>query len=493
MAYKSEHRRLSLLWRTTLVLTVCVLISQALLYIWIQRSVNDHFEQMDSEILTHAAFNLRQYMTEVTSDDQRSDNLSDPAHLANTASSVIDIFRPDYEVKTIITDHNGQVINSQPKDFIDKLNDSQLVEKLWQQHRDQPFDLQLNHRHYRALVIEHSNRLALIALPIDVHHQYLAQFNHHLILILIAITFILVSVAAFSVYLGFAPLATISQKMARINAEQLDDRIIVSEMPSELRPLADAYNAMMDKLEHNFASLSQFSDDIAHELRTPLATLSTQTQVMLSKPRDHQEYVEQLHHQHDTLKQLSLLINNMLLLAKTQKGLYDSQRHLVDTDSLIIKLIDYFELIAEERGISFEKKGAFDVVLGDESLLQRLFANLISNAIYYAASDSIITITAVSKTASLIKHNAHALRETAQQPSLNITITNRLQTPLTQAEADRLFERFYRHHKSNNQHSGTGLGLAIVQAIVNAHNGKVSITIKDEYYFQVNVQLLKES
>lgn len=145
--------------------------------------------------------------------------------------------------------------------------------------------------------------------------------------------------------------------MARINAEQLDDRIIVSEMPSELRPLADAYNAMMDKLEHNFASLSQFSDDIAHELRTPLATLSTQTQVMLSKPRDHQEYVEQLHHQHDTLKQLSLLINNMLLLAKTQKGLYDSQRHLVDTDSLIIKLIDYFELIAEERGISLRKKG----------------------------------------------------------------------------------------------------------------------------------------
>ena len=64
MAYKSEHRRLSLLWRTTLVLTVCVLISQAFLYIWIQRSVNDHFEQMDSEILTHAAFNLRQYMTE---------------------------------------------------------------------------------------------------------------------------------------------------------------------------------------------------------------------------------------------------------------------------------------------------------------------------------------------------------------------------------------------------------------------------------------------
>lgn len=493
--------RLSLLWRTLLLLTLCVVIIQICLYLWIQRSVNSHFEQMDSEILTHAAFNLRQQMTDRLLDDERAAsafNQSTPAPQPPNAGL-------DYGVKTLITDSQGKVITSNPNVFISELGNKR-VKALWQQYHDQPFDLKMNHRHYRAIVIKHSERLALIALPIDVHHQYLLHFNRQLIFILIAITFILVSVAAFSVHLGFAPLATIRQKMTRINAEQLDDRIIVSEMPSELRALADAYNAMVDKLEHNFESLSRFSDDIAHELRTPLATLSTQTQVMLSKPRERSEYVEQLHDQHDTLEQLSSLINNMLLLAKTQKGLHSSQLSDVDIDSLVIKLMAYYEFMAEDRGIYFEKIGVFNTVLGDDSLLQRLFSNLISNAVYYAASDSVIVIEAASIKADTLTYNsAHSTTtdstdgksrqaessklSSLKQSSLKVTISNQLDSPLTQSEADKLFERFYRHDKTNTFHSGTGLGLSIVKAIVDAHNGKMSIAIKDEYCFQVSVEL----
>lgn len=230
---------------------------------------------------------------------------------------------------------------------------------------------------------------------------------------------------------------------------------------------------MLTKLENNFDSLLRYSDNIAHELRTPLATLITQTQVMLSKPRSLEEYTEQLHHQHDTLAQLSSLINNMLLLAKTQKGLSDAQLKPVDSDALLTKLIDYFELIAEERGISFEKSGAFGLLLGDGSLLQRLFANLLSNAIYYAASNSVIVIKAMNNNAE----------------KAEITIINQLPEPLAQKETDKLFERFYRYDKADQHQSGAGLGLSIVQAIAKAHNGEVSITIKEEYYFEVTVEL----
>ena len=479
--------RLSLLWRTLFLLTLCVIITQICLYLWIQRSVNGHFEQMDAEILTHAAFNVRQNMTDSLLNNQGATQLSSqPIQLQNVGL--------DYDVKTVITDKQGKFIASRPTGFMSQSGDKRSVKDLWQQHHEQPFDLKIDSRHYRAIVIQHSGRLALIALPIDVHHQYLAQFNRQLILILMAITFILVSVAAFSVHLGFAPLSTIRQKMTRINAEKLDDRIVVSEMPSELRPLADAYNAMMDKLEQNFESLSRFSDDIAHELRTPLATLSTQTQVMLSKPRDSNEYVEQLHDQHDTLEQLSSLINNMLLLAKTQKGLYDSQFAAVDTETLITKMIAYYEFIAEDREILFEKSGNFKAILGDDSLLQRLFANLISNAVYYAASDSVITIAASTTDNGVMSHTEKENRSVSNQsflkPYLKITFTNQLYEPLTQIEANKLPERFYRHHKHNSLHSGTGLGLSIVQAIVNAHDGRMSSTVKDEYYFQVSVELL---
>nr|WP_227678771.1 ATP-binding protein [Psychrobacter faecalis] len=291
-------------------------------------------------------------------------------------------------------------------------------------------------------------------------------------------------------HLGFAPLATIRQKMSRINADQLDDRIVIADMPSELRALAESYNAMMDKLAHNFETLSRFSDDIAHELRTPLATLSTQTQVMLSKPRASNEYIEQLHHQHDTLAQLSSLINNMLLLAKTQKGLIHSQFNRVDSDLLLTKMMEYYEWIAEDRAITFKKIGDFKIVLGDASLLQRLFANLIANAVYYAASNSIIHINGKVIT-DKVAENRQVLSSSGMPTSyLQISFTNRLTAPMTQAEVDKLSERFYRHHKTLSMHAGTGLGLSIVHAIVNAHNGKIAITVKDGYYFEVSIKLL---
>ena len=388
------------------------------------------------------------------------------------------------------------MLSSTPKNFANELSADFNLLSLQQNHDDRQFVINIKDRRYRAMVIGDDDMLALIALPIDVHHQYLLQFNRQLSLILFAITLLLVSIAALSVYWGFAPLSTIVQRMKGIHPERLSERVIVSDMPLELRPLAKSYNSMMAKLESNFESLSRFSDNIAHELRTPIATLITQTQVMLNKPREEEEYVEQLHQQHDTLEQLSAMINNMLLLAKTQKGLSDSQVTTVDTEVLINKLLDYFEMIAEDRKITFVKLGDFKAVLGDEGLLQRLFANLLSNAIYYAASNSVVTISATVNTPNTSVNNYKMLEDdqsntqTAKQSWLEITFTNLLEKPLNQSEADRLFERFYRHDKTSQHHSGSGLGLSIVQAIANAHNGKVSITIKDEYCFEVTVGLL---
>jgi len=487
MRDKFKNRRWPLLWRTVFLLTIFVVISQVVIYIWVQRSVNEHFEQMDSEIITHVAFNLRKRMV----------NFNDHIEpfTVSKSQALIDVNHPhsswlDYDLKTLISDKNGNLLSSNPSNFINDLPADFSLLQLLQDYRDQQFMIKINNRHYRAIIVTHQEVLAFIALPIDVHHQYLIQFNRQLSLILIAITLLLVSVAALSVHWGFAPLATIVQKMKGINLQRLDERIVVGDMPLELRPLTESYNSMMVKLESNFESLSRFSDNIAHELRTPIATLSTQTQVMLTKPRESDEYIEQLHHQHDTLKQLSAMINDMLLLAKTQKELSDSQISHVDIESLITKLIDYYEMIAEDREIIFEKSGDFKTVLGDKGLLQRLFANLMSNAIYYAASNSTIMISATVLTSST---SLNAPKDDIQSPEqlwLRITMTNRLDKPLNQIEADKLFERFYRHDKTNTMHSGTGLGLSIVQAIANAHNGKVSITIKDECLFEVAVKLL---
>ncbi|WP_372887121.1 ATP-binding protein, partial [Psychrobacter sp.] len=168
----------------------------------------------------------------------------------------------------------------------------------------------------------------------------------------------------------------------------------------------------------------------------------------------------------------------------------DSQVSNVDTESLITKLIDYYEMLAEDREITFAKSGEFATILGDEGLLQRLFANLLSNAIYYAASASTITISATIITSDITLENSKEDPLPSKQSLLRIALTNRLDKPLNQSAADKLFERFYRHDKTSSQQSGTGLGLSIVRAIANAHKGKVNIAIKDEYCFEVTVELL---
>lgn len=488
MKYRFDNRRLPLLWRTIFLLTIVVVISQIVIYIWVQRSVSGHFEQMDSEIITHAAFNLRKRA------DYFNERTTATLPLSSTPSAPLypdDLHASwsDYNLKILVIDRQGHRLSSAPSGFAHELPADFDLWSLWQTHREQQFVTKINDRNYRAVLIKDEQILALIALPIDVHHQYLLQFNRQLSLILLAITLLLVSVAALSVYWGFAPLSTIVQKMQGINPERLDERVSVSDMPRELRPLAESYNLMMSKLEGNFASLLRFSDNIAHELRTPLATLGTQTQVMLSKTRDTEEYIEQLHHQHDTLQQLSSLINNMLLLAKTQKGLNDSQLAPVNTEELIIKLLDYFELIAEDRHLLFKKTGSFEVVLGDEGLLQRLFANLMSNAIHYAASDSVISVDAAIEDPSELQPTKPSSISTAHRSALIITITNRMAQPISQAAADKLFERFHRHHTTTNMHAGSGLGLSIVQAIAQAHDGTVSIRIRDHEYFAVSVKL----
>ena len=207
MNYKFKNRRWPLLWRTVFLLTIFVVISQVIIYIWVQRSVNGHFDQMDSEIITHAAFSLRKRV--INNDEQTFvSNIPTSSTPAASASTVpmptnadhLHSSWLDYDLKTLVADEDGKLISSAPSSFADELPSDFDLLALWEAHHEQQFIFPINNRSYRAIIIRNNKMLALIVLPIDVHHQYLLHFNRQLSMILIAITLLLVSIAALSVY-----------------------------------------------------------------------------------------------------------------------------------------------------------------------------------------------------------------------------------------------------------------------------------------------------
>ncbi|CAM5530037.1 Sensor protein OS=Stutzerimonas stutzeri OX=316 GN=CXK95_18540 PE=4 SV=1 [Stutzerimonas stutzeri] len=124
--------------------------------------------------------------------------------------------------------------------------------------------------------------------------------------------------------------------------------------------------------------LSNFSADIAHELRTPLSNLMTHTEVALfTRARTLDQYQDNLHSNLEELQRMSRMIDDMLFLAKADNGLIVPDAKPVALEALCAQLLDYYQLSADERGVRFELSGA-GTIQGDLSMLRRALSNLLS-------------------------------------------------------------------------------------------------------------------
>ena len=256
---------------------------------------------------------------------------------------------------------------------------------------------------------------------------------------------------------GLLPLRQVTDTVAGISAERLGARLPASGLPAELMPLAAAFNAMLARLDDSFRRLSEFSSDIAHELRTPISNLMTQTQVALSGARDNNEYKEILYSSLEEYERMAQMVGDMLYLAQADNGLLTPGRESVNLADETQGLFDYFEAWAEERGVSLALAGSASVP-GDRLMLRRALSNLLSNAIRHTPSGQTVRV-------SLAMHGDKAVI-TVENPGPEIPA----------AHLPRLFDRFYRIDPSRQRKGdGAGLGLAIVKSIIDAHGGSIKV------------------
>ncbi|MBI3772771.1 MAG: heavy metal sensor histidine kinase [Gammaproteobacteria bacterium] len=303
-----------------------------------------------------------------------------------------------------------------------------------------------------------------VAVPIDYHLHFLDSFRHTLWLMIVCGIVITSLMGWIAVRQGHAPLRHIVNQIRQISANELKTRLSSETVPAELADLAVSFNEMLERVEEAFQRLSNFSADIAHELRTPVTSLMTQTQVVLSQARSIEEYREILYSNIEEYERMAQMIGDMLFLAKADNGLCKPNTTDVDLRREVQDLFDYYEVWAEERHIKLSLEGSA-IVSGDRLMLRRALSNLLSNAIRHTPSGQTVWVKL----------------EAGHNDEIDISVENP-GTVIAAEHIPRLFDRFYRVDPSRQRSGeGTGLGLAIVKSIVDAHGGRIEVKSTDDY------------
>ncbi|KJK01520.1 cytochrome C1 [Burkholderiaceae bacterium 26] len=301
--------------------------------------------------------------------------------------------------------------------------------------------------------------IVLVAQDGDSRAALLTKYQRHIVFAVIGGVAAVALLSLLLVRGTLRGLARIGSQAAAVVPSQLDTRLTLQGAPRELADLLASLNAMLTRLQDGFARLSQFSADLAHDFRTPLANLVGQTEVTLAHPRTVEEYRSVLESNLEEYARLSHMIEDMLFLARADHARVALAIAPLDARHEVQVLVDYFEAVAADRNITIDVRG--DAQLrADATLLRRAINNLLDNALRHTPAGARIDVA--------IELMPQGIAITVGNPGAGIPATA---LPL-------LFERFYRGDPSRAQSGAqssqsTGLGLAIVKTIMDLHGGSV--------------------
>ena len=254
---------------------------------------------------------------------------------------------------------------------------------------------------------------------------------------------------------GLRPLREMTQSVARIGPTHLKERVAPADWPRELKPLAIAFDDMLKRLDDSFTRLSQFSADLAHELRTPIANMIGEAQVALTRDRTAAEYRETIESSVGECERLSRIVDNLLFVARVDAAREPIARKRLDARAAVEKIAAFYQTVAEDHHITITCSGEGHIY-ADPDLFERALGNLLDNALRFTPESGSIQI---------------ALSEHDGRFEVAVSDNGRGIEP---EHLPRVFDRFYRADSSRGS-DGAGLGLALVKSIVDLHGGSAII------------------
>jgi two-component system heavy metal sensor histidine kinase CusS len=246
-----------------------------------------------------------------------------------------------------------------------------------------------------------------------------------------------------------------THSLERIEPTYLNERVAQVGWPRELQPLAVAFDNMLARLEASFTRLSQFSADLAHELRTPIANILGEAQVALTRDRTSDEYRGVIESMIVECERLSEIVDNLLFVARVDAAREPIERKLFDGRAAVEKIATFYRTIAEDRHVTINCAGD-GKIYGDPVLFGRAVSNLVDNALCFTPGGGVIQISITAKA----EHSEVAVSDNG--------------CGIASEHLPRVFDRFYRAESSRGS-DGAGLGLALVKSILELHGGQATI------------------
>jgi two-component system OmpR family sensor kinase len=265
---------------------------------------------------------------------------------------------------------------------------------------------------------------------------------------------LLAALIAWVLQRGLAPLRETSRRVSDRDASRLDP-LPTEQVPHELLPLVEQINALLGRLENSLDAQHRFLADAAHELRSPVSALALQAQLAerAQTPQARAASFEELKRGTERTRRL---VQQLLDFARLEPGVRADPDAPVDMASLAREVVGSHAARADELGVDLGADApALAYVLGNQSELRSLIANLVDNALRYAPPGSSVTVSVL-----------------AFQDTIELAVVD--EGPgIPAGERERVFQRF--HRVAGDPTAGSGLGLSIAKAITDRHHGSIRL------------------
>jgi two-component system, OmpR family, heavy metal sensor histidine kinase CusS len=288
---------------------------------------------------------------------------------------------------------------------------------------------------------------------------------------------IVVSAAVLAWVIGrtLRPMDRLAAGIGGLGVANLSQRIILGRAPDEMRPVIERLNELLERLEASFARERAFTADVAHELRTPLAGLTTALEICASRPRESAQYLRTIQDCLGTSRSMRAMVENLLTLARADAGQVPARRQILELASAARTSWRSYENRAADRRLQVNWNLQDDLeIASDADLLGLVLSNLFDNAVSYADEGGRIDVDASA--------NSHGA---------NFRIANS-GSHVAAADADRVFDRFWRGDAARGAGKHAGLGLALCRKIMSLLGGDISLETEKDHVFAVTLSWAPE-